>query len=206
VDSKSVTCPSCNSIIDLSQGIGGELRHAAQDEPVQPLIAIGAIGQLQGTDWQVVGFQHRMGVAPGDDEHFGWSEYLLYNKKRGFSFLVDAEDGWSWTIPITGVPQGSGDKVQYEGASYRKLYDYVGQITYVLGEFYWQLTRDQRTFNTDYQSGARKLNRERTATGGAGTGNSPCAALASCDARPVNASQIRLAATACSTGEVPGCQ
>ena len=35
--SKSMTCGSCNSIIDLSNGIGGELRHAAQDEPVQPL-------------------------------------------------------------------------------------------------------------------------------------------------------------------------
>ena len=58
---------------------------------------------------------------------------------------------------------------RYEGAAYRKLYDYTGQITYVLGEFYWQLTRDQRTFNTDYQSGAKKLNRERTATGGAGS-------------------------------------
>ena len=45
------------------------------------------MGQLQGAQWQVVGFQHRMGTEPGDDEHFGWSEYLLYNKKRGFSFV-----------------------------------------------------------------------------------------------------------------------
>ena len=47
-DSKSITCGSCNSIIDLSQGIGGELKHAVQDEPVRPLIALGSMGQLQG--------------------------------------------------------------------------------------------------------------------------------------------------------------
>jgi hypothetical protein len=57
---------------------------------VQPLIPLGTKGQLQGVHWQVVGFQHRMGVEPGDDEHFGWSEYLLYNQKRGFV---------SWSIP-----------------------------------------------------------------------------------------------------------
>jgi uncharacterized membrane protein YgcG len=32
----------------------------------------------------------------------------------------------------------------------------------VLGEFYWQLTREQRTLNTDYQSGSKRLNREQT--------------------------------------------
>ena len=87
---KSLTCGSCNSLIDLNSGVGGELRAAVQDEPVQPLIPLGSKGQLQGVHWQVVGFQHRMGVEPGDDEHFGWSEYLLYNQKRGFAFLVDS--------------------------------------------------------------------------------------------------------------------
>ena len=61
------------------------------------------------------------------------------------------------------------DSARYEGAAYRKLYDYTGQITYVLGEFYWQLTRDQRTYNTDYQgtgsASNKRLNRERTASG-----------------------------------------
>ena len=44
--SQSMTCSSCMSIIDLSQGIGGELKHAVQDEPVQPLIALGSTGTL----------------------------------------------------------------------------------------------------------------------------------------------------------------
>ena len=94
----------CNSLIDLTQGIGGELRHAAQDEPVQPLIPLGSIGQLQGVAVAGGRLPAPHGPEPGDDEHFGWSEYLLYNRKRGFIFLVDAEDGWSVVKPTTGAP------------------------------------------------------------------------------------------------------
>ena len=101
---QSCTCPSCASLIDLRQGIGGELRAALQDEPVRPSIALGKVGRFEGVDWQVVGFQHRMGQEAGDDEQFGWDEYLLFNRQRGFIFLVDATDGWSLVRPTTGAP------------------------------------------------------------------------------------------------------
>lgn len=164
-DSKTITCAACQSIIDLTQGIGGELRYAAQNEPVQPLIALGSIGQLQGVPWQVVGFQHRMGVAPGDDEHFGWDEYLLYNKKRGFSFLVDAEDGWSLVRPTTGAPTmaESGLTASYLGKFYQQQYAYDAETTYVAGEFYWQVERGQKTFNRDFAAGKALLSLERSA-------------------------------------------
>jgi len=154
-DSKSVTCPQCKSIIDTSSGIGGELKYATQREPVQPLIPLGATGQLQGVPWQVVGFQHRMGQEPGDDERFGWDEYLLYNRKRGFSFLVDAEDGWSMVRPTTGAPTAApgGQTARYLGRTYRQQYAYEAETTYVLGEFYWQVARGQKTSNRDYADG-----------------------------------------------------
>ncbi|VWX59435.1 conserved hypothetical protein [Burkholderiales bacterium 8X] len=163
-DSKSVTCGSCKSIIDISDGIGGELRHAAQNEPVRPLIEIGSTAQLQGTEWQVVGFQHRMGVAPGDDEHFGWNEYLLFNKKRGFSFLVDAEDGWSMVQPTTGAPRmaENGSRATYLGKVYKQTYAYDAETTYVLGEFYWKVERGQKTFNRDFENANGLLSMERS--------------------------------------------
>lgn len=164
-DSKSITCGHCNSIIDLSQGIGGELRHAEQDEPVRPLIALGSVGTLQGVNWQVVGFQHRMGSEPGDDEHFGWNEYLLYNRQRGFSFLVDAEDGWSMVAPTTGAPSmaESGKTAKYLGKTYQQQYAYNAETTYVAGEFYWQVERGQKTFNRDFANGNSLLSMERSA-------------------------------------------
>ncbi len=162
---KSVTCRSCHSIIDLSQGIGSELQHAAQDEPVQPVIPLGSSGQLQGAQWQVVGFQHRMGHEPGDeDEAFGWSEYLLYNRKRGFTFLVDSEEGWSVVKPTTGAPALSpGEKTaSYLGTTYQLQYAYEAQTNYVAGEFYWPVERGQTTFNRDFAKGASLLSMERT--------------------------------------------
>ena len=161
---KSLTCGSCASIIDLGSGVGGELRSAEQDEPVRPIIPLGTKGQLQGVHWQVVGFQHRMGVEPGDDEHFGWSEYLLYNQKRGFAFLVDSEEGWSMVRPTTGAPQlaSNGRSATYMGTKYELKYTYEAETTYVLGEFYWQVTRGQKTSNRDFASAKGLLSMEQT--------------------------------------------
>lgn len=161
--SKSISCPSCNSVIDLSEGLGGELKHAIQNEPVSPLIALGSTGQLQGVVWQVVGFQHRMGYEPDDpDEHFGWDEYLLYNRKRGFAFLVDATDGWSMVKPTTGAPvlSGNAQSARYLNTTYQLQSSYRAETSYVAGEFYWRVERGEKTFNRDFANGKSLLSQE----------------------------------------------
>jgi hypothetical protein len=179
---QSIVCHQCKSVIDLTsaqQGnLGGDLAHYAQDHGMAPQIPLGTVGTLalggaKPLPWQVVGYVERCEVAQGDDdEQTFWREYLLYHRNEGFAFLVDAEDGWSWTAPITGTPQSFGESVKHDGVLYRKLYDYVGKVTYVLGEFYWRLTREQRTANSDYVgTGAasdRRLNREQTEGDGSG--------------------------------------
>ncbi len=161
---KSITCGSCKCLIDLSAGIGNQLQHALQDEPVQLLIPLGSQGVLQGLPWQVVGFQHRMGVEQGDDEYFGWSEYLLYNPKRGFNFLVDSEDGWSVVKPTTGAPHmpSTGQSVTYLGTRYTLKSTYTAETTYVAGEFYWPVQRGQKTSNRDFANGKSLLSLEQT--------------------------------------------
>jgi hypothetical protein len=134
--------------------------------PCNPLIPLGTLGQLQGTQWQVVGFQHRMGVAPGDDEHFGWSEYLLYNQKRGFCFLVDSEEGWSLVRPTTGAPSMASSKrrsATYLGTTYTLKYSYEAETNYVCGEFYWQVARAENQ-NKDFANGKRLLSLEQSAS------------------------------------------
>jgi len=163
---KSCTCSSCDSIIDLSEGLGGELRHAAQYEPIQPLIPLGSAGQFEGAPWQVVGFQHRTGREAGDDESFGWEEYLLYNRQRGFIFLVDASDGWSLVRPTTGAPQHKpgAQQASYLGTQYRLTSSYQAETNYVTGEFYWPVVRGQKTSNSDFAAvgGRGILSREQT--------------------------------------------
>lgn len=166
---KSMTCGSCKSIIDVSQGVAGQLNHAIQTDPVEPLIALGSIGLFQGVKWQLVGFQHRMGHEVGDpedgeQEHFGWTEYLLYNQKRGFTFLVDSTEGWSLATPTTGAPSMSagGSAAIYLQTKYTHKYSYKAETTYVAGEFYWQAERGQISKNRDFQNGVVLLSREET--------------------------------------------
>ncbi len=162
---KRLTCAACHSLIDLTQGVGAELLQARQREPVEPLIALGSTGRVQGRPWQVVGFQHRMGAEPDDpSEHFGWSEYLLYNAKMGFQFLVDAEDGWSLVKPTTGAPVlGFASKTAtYLGTTYQLQYAYTAETTYVAGEFYWPVERGQKSYNRDFVAGQNLLSQEQT--------------------------------------------
>lgn len=178
---QSVACHQCHAVVDVSQGVGADLQHYAQETPGEdgrgggePLIPLGRSGTLAlgaggPLPWQVVGYAERCTLPePGDeDEQSFWREYLLYHRTAGFAFLVDAEDGWSWVRPLTGAPTVSGASARWQGEHYQELYRYRGRITYVLGEFYWKLERGQVTTNTDYRGPAGKqLNREQTGGGG----------------------------------------
>ena len=162
---QSIVCSQCHSVVDVSQGVGGDMAHYAQANGMEPLIPLGSTGTLtfgrKTLPWQVVGYAERCELPQGTDDDGAdaqsfWREYLLYHRTEGFAFIVDAQDGWSWTVPLTGVPSGSGQIVSYEGAVYKKLYDYTGMVTYVLGEFYWQVTQNQRTFNATTRAAARR--------------------------------------------------
>jgi len=169
--SQSIVCGSCHAVVDISKGLGADLKFYRQDNTLEPLIALGTVGQLkvsgQVDSWQVVGYQERCDLPQeaGDEQTF-WREYLLYNKLKGFAFLVDAEDGWSVVQAVTGVPADKGSQLVYRGKRFDKLFSYPAKTTYVLGEFYWPVKRDQRTLNTDYichDRGTRLLlNREES--------------------------------------------
>jgi ribosomal protein S27E len=163
-NSKAITCGSCNAVIDTSKGTAAALVSALQDEPIKPSIPLGSTGNLQGFAWQVVGFQHRLGSEPDDDESFGWEEYLLYNRIEGFCFLVDASDGWSLVRPTTGAPKykPGASQASYLGRDYTLKYSYKAETTYVAGEFYWQVNRGAVTQNTDFEAGTQKLAREQS--------------------------------------------
>jgi Domain of unknown function (DUF4178) len=169
---QSIACHQCKSVVDVSGTLGDALSHYRQNnaghdgaEPTLPLgstatLALGRDGPLP---WTVVGLVERCDIPDdGDDETTYWREYLLYHRTAGFAFIVDAEDGWSWVRPITGAPQVRGDQAQWQGTTYRKRYGYAAKVTWVQGEFYWRVQRDERAFVTDYDAGRKRLSREQT--------------------------------------------
>ena len=175
---QSVSCGYCKAVVDISKGVGADLAHFAQNNSgvggLEPQIPLGTSGRLvldgtQAEPWQVVGYMERCDLPePGDDEEqVFWREYLLYNRTQGFAFLVDAEDGWSWVKPLTGAPQVRGEQATWRGITYRKRYGYRAKITWVQGEFYWRVRREEEARVTDYDgtgSAAKKrLSMEKTA-------------------------------------------
>lgn len=173
---RAISCSQCQAVVDISQGAGADLAHYAQNNsgpggltPQIPLgrtgrLALGAEGPL---DWQVLGYQERCDLpAPGDDDSAQtfWREYLLYHRTAGFAFLVDAEDGWSWMRPLTGAPVATPGGARWSGQAFRERYRYDAKVTWVQGEFYWQVQREERAEVTDYDGpGGAKLSREKTA-------------------------------------------
>lgn len=167
---KTVVCGNCKAVSDLSKGLGAGFdwhqQTASLSRLAEPLLALGSTGLLrlggaQAVPWQVVGYQVRKEVtAPGDDPEPPWTEYLLYNRTRGFAFLVNTDEGWNWAVPLTGAPQADGRRARWQGRDYTLRYEYEATTTYVLGEFYWPLRSGQRSRNADYTGKTWRLSRE----------------------------------------------
>ena len=173
---QSLVCTNCASVVDISAGLGADLKHYQQNNAgvggAEPLLPLGRSGTLAlggpPLTWQVVGYLERCDIpAPGDDEETSyWREYLLYNASAGFAFLVDSNEGWSWVRPITGAPALRSGQAAWEGVTYRQKWEYQARVTWVLGEFYWRVQRDEEARVTDFEgtgkATARRLSREQT--------------------------------------------
>jgi len=172
-NSRSISCGSCRSLIDVSKGIGAEWVAFEQQQRIVADIPLGAIGWLalpgsKMAAWQVVGFSAKHAHTENISDNFNWQDYLLYNAQEGFAFLIDSEDGWLIYRTLTGTPTLVSDRVvRWNGSRYERTEQYMASVRYVEGEFYWQVQRGQQILTSDYSArGAeswKRLSREENA-------------------------------------------
>lgn len=153
-----VTCPNCNSLLDVNQGQLKFLK-ALKGSGFQPVIPLGTIGEVPEGKMTVIGAMMR-GVTIEGTTYF-WSEYLLYNPQVGFRWLVHSDDHWNYVqaVPPGEVLEGAGT-ASVRGKTFKIFQDAPATVENVLGEFYWKVEAGERVSAVDYVRPPEMLSKE----------------------------------------------
>ncbi|QSQ10797.1 DUF4178 domain-containing protein [Myxococcus landrumensis] len=156
-----VGCPFCGALLDVSKGKLSFLRLLEKPEHA-PLIPLGAKGTLRETEWMCLGFLVRSCTVEG--VRYPWEEYLLFNRAKGFVWLMNSQGHWVFLEPLAAgdvqlVPHVSAF---FDGRRY-KAYQNVHAVTEnVQGEFYWEVTAGEYAEATEYVAPPYSINVDST--------------------------------------------
>lgn len=152
-----VACPYCGSLLDATRDLA--VLEALSRPEMQPAIPLGSKGRLGGVSWTVIGAMERSVTVEG--VRYPWREYLLYEPRQGFRWLVEARGHWSFVEPLAAGDVGDRHgQPEYGEEKFSHFQSGTATVDHVLGEFYWAVARGDRTETDDYIVPPRMLSKE----------------------------------------------
>lgn len=154
-------CSHCNSLLDTSGGALAVLGQLATR--AVPGIPLGSKCTFVEGELTVIGYVQRS--AGIDGQWYPFEEYLLYQPKLGFRWLVQSDGHWSYVQPIAvGAVESNLVAATYDGVTFKMFQRATLRVDQVLGEFYWQVATGEQVESEDYIRPPAMLSLERAKT------------------------------------------
>lgn len=159
--SVTAVCGSCAAIIDSSNENYKVIEKASKKGKRDQVIPLGQRGKLHGAMWEVIGYVERTDGSTV----YSWSEYLLFNPMRGFRWLTEFDGHWNYVITTKTQPSKENvgrRKASYLNKDYFLFHTGTAKVSFVIGEFYWQVKQGETVEVEDYVSPPEVLSCEKS--------------------------------------------
>ena len=164
--SEVVACGACGTLTDVTKGVGEVVQKAEKHKAkFKPSIPLGSAGTWKSVKYEVVGLMRR--AIEVDGQRYEWVEYLLHNVERGYAWVSEYQGHFSFIQSAASLPKAMSwstgkARMTYLGRTFTHFQHSVPNVSYLAGEFYWQVRYGDRCECDDYVSPPLILSSEKT--------------------------------------------